>query len=265
VEIQRLGTEHAGHCTLVAVLRDTSYEDIFSTFAEDVVARLRRCNSSSEAAQTFVLRLERWQRFLTAARDGLSQQEQTGLFGELHFLLHQLLPRFGSAAVPCWYGPDEAAKDFIIQGIVAVEVKSTLSRAMEKVTISSEHQLDDTGFQKLYLLAMRFELLASGGVTLNEIIDTIRAELAGSSEQLAVLNAQLAEGGYHSRHRHRYEAAHYKLAAMATYRVDSGFPRLVPGNVDAAVSEVRYRLHLAHCRPYAVPDNQVFEALGENS
>jgi hypothetical protein len=57
-----------------------------------------------EAVATLLGQLVRWQKFLAASVEGLSDEAQRGLWGELHCLRERLLPALGAAAVAGWKG-----------------------------------------------------------------------------------------------------------------------------------------------------------------
>ena len=79
---------------------------------------------------------------------------QQGLYGEL-YLLDKLITLKGEKAVECWTGCNSETHDFYC-GIDAVEVKSSSVKGPNKVNISSEYQLDDTGvLGRLYLLYLK--------------------------------------------------------------------------------------------------------------
>lgn len=259
LEASRLDGDPEGCCTLSATLRGTAYEDIFAVFCDDCARRLARSRTPEEAADTLLIRLRRWQRFLGQGRDGLSRKEETGLFGELHILLSLLLPAVGVAAISGWTGPDEAPQDFVV-GAVAVEVKTTTSNVMSQARISSERQLDDTGLESLFLVCLRLET-AVGGRTLNDLVGLLRSIVSADPEARAELEDRLHETGYFDRHRGRYDARRYRAAEQATYLVQGQFPRIVASTCPSGTGRVSYDLALASCRQHAVSESRLTDAL----
>ena len=75
--------------------------------------------------------------------EGLSEEAQRGLFGELAVLENLCLAELDkSEAVSSWTGPDAAHQDFKIGG-AAVEVKTTLATRHARISITNEKQLDE--------------------------------------------------------------------------------------------------------------------------
>jgi hypothetical protein len=264
IDSVRLDTEPNGSLTIIVSLRDKAYEDIFTAFCDDTANRLSYCRSAEEAADTFLLRLKRWQRFLNSGKDGLTRNEEVGLFGELHVLSNYLLPISGLAAVTSWFGPNDRSQDFISPSNAAIEVKTTSANVMSHVRISSEYQLDDSGFKALFLICMRLEIPEKGGRTLNQLVDELRNSVASSPEMSDLLAIKLTDAGYLERHRSRYDVRRFRVAELVIFRVSAGFPRILTSNVPSGITEMSYLLQLAECRAFAVTDGAMLDQLGEN-
>src|SRR5436190_12030895 len=84
------GSAHFG-----VALKEARFADVFTALAEDLVRRVAEAGNPSAQARAFLGQLARWQKFLSASFDGLSEESQRGLWGELYFLREHLLPKIG--------------------------------------------------------------------------------------------------------------------------------------------------------------------------
>lgn len=153
----------------------------------------------------------------------LSEERQAGLFGELIFLERLLLAGV-SDAVGTWVGPDRQAHDFRM-GEIEFEVKTT-SGAKRVHTINGIGQLAPSAGCSLYLLSMQTTDAGTGGRSLPELVDDVRA-LTPSGEKKG-LETRLDASGYAERHRAHYGRRRRLRSPMMLIPVGDGVPRLVP-------------------------------------
>jgi ribosomal protein L44E len=236
-----------GTRTLAVALNDRQYMDIFSVFCADLVTRMSACTNTSDAIVLLLNRLERWQLFLGRAVDGLNQQEQIGLFGELWILREILIPFGGIGMVDAWCGAQRAPQDFIVPGVCAIEVKTTAARTLSHVRVHGETQLDGTGLTCLFLACVRLERDAATAETLNDLVDGLKSVVA-APEFAAVLEQRIAAAGWFERHRQRYQANRFAIAQRRFFRVEDGFPRLRRAELATGIDEVAYRVDLRACQ-----------------
>jgi hypothetical protein len=236
-----------GMRTLAVALEDYQYVDIFSVFCADVVEGISRCAKVQDAIVLLLQRFQRWQQFLSKAVDGLSQQAMIGLYGELQVLRDILIPLGGIGIVTAWCGAQRTPQDFIVPGVCAIEVKSTMARTMSRVRIHGERQLDDSGLTSLFLVCFRLQRDEESGESLNQLVDELRHLAAIAPEFSTILDQHLADAGWFEMHRQRYEAQRLVIAQRRFFRVGDGFPRLLPGALDAGIDEVEYQLDLRSC------------------
>jgi hypothetical protein len=183
-EVRRvlLNKEDKDHITLQLILTNVRYSDIFTTLVQDIVDHIATIPDEEKAVSAFLARLRRWQIFLEQHNpDGLSETAQQGLYGELWFLRQAVLPQLGTLrGVLSWSGPGATQQDFQFSGY-AIEVKTTTSKQHQKLTISSERQLDDTGTGVLILLHLSLDARQGGGETLPSVVASMRSLLETSS------------------------------------------------------------------------------------
>ncbi len=239
-------------------LRDPACADVFTALAQDVAPRVAAANGAKKAATELLGHLRRWQQFLTATRDGLSIEEQRGLWGELHVLRAHLLPTLSAAAtVAGWNASAAAHQDFQFSS-GAVEVKTTAAKQPQSIRITSERQLDDTGVGALFLHVVVVDErdVPSGGSvpgqSLPVLIAAVRTQLSADMGALTSFNERLLDRGWLDAHASRYEGPRWTVRGERTYQVRRGFPRLVEVDLPVGVGDVNFAVSLAACEPFAV-------------
>jgi len=252
-----------GLTRIIVELTRAIYRDVFEVLADDVCRQIPQSASESEAAESLVARLSRWQTFLRKyAPDGLTPEQQAGLFGELWFLRTWLLDGVGAPdAVASWKGPEAAAQDFQM-GTVAVEVKVTRGAGPEKLPISNVRQLDDTGLAHLLLQHVSFDVRQGPGQTLPWLVAAIENRLeeqnAGAAEEF---RTKLALAGYLSTQAELYSDTTYALRRHCFYRVAEGFPRLVEGDLPSGIGDVSYSIAVDALQAFSLADTSVRDLL----
>lgn len=225
-------------------LTQKTYQDIFQWVASDILDKLLEYNNENEAAVIVEKRIDHWKKFIQASGpDGLSRNDQIGLFGELLILSSQLnFSSNKSSILDSWLGPDASNHDFVM-GTTALEVKTTTGNEPTRVHISNEYQLDSTGFQNLFLCHIRLDEKQDSGTSLpvliDEILDSLPETLRISFiESLAIL-------GYLDKQRGLYENRGYFERSRSYYLVTEGFPRITREALLNGVNQVSYQIDLS--------------------
>jgi hypothetical protein len=192
--------------------------------------------------------LAKWRRFWSGIAQGLlSKQEQLGLFGELWFLNRWLVPALGiSAAVTMWRGPAGARNDFEARGL-AIEVKTTGRVDGAHVIHGLDQLLEPSGGQlMLFSLLVRDE--ASGTESLPAQVAEARGLIADDHALQSQFDALVYAAGYDDRLAAEYAKLVLRIRNAGLYKVDDGFPRLIPsslvGGVPAGLGAIEYELRL---------------------
>lgn len=245
--------------TLDLVLRAAAYTDIFTALVADLLVRLAQV--TAEPGSVVVNRLGEWQRMLAdVSPDGLSREQQRGLFGELHTLSELFLPTFGPDAVYAWTGPDQQLQDFQF-GPGSVEIKTVTGHDANRVRVSSERQLDDAGPGALFLVTLALDARQGGrGVSLPELVrqvrhQTTRLGVAGELEQ------RLVRAGYLDTQSRLYEDRRYALRGRTVHRVTDGFPRITELARPVGVSDVVYTVDLLAAAEFLVGHEDMITVL----
>lgn len=221
-----------------------AFRELFEVMAEDVAATVLVAPDEAAAVEAMRERLNRWERFMRAVGpEGMSREDQIGLFGELTFLRRLLSAGVpAEEAVTCWKGPSRDNQDFQI-GDRAVEVKATTGNSATSVRISNELQLDDTDCERLYLLHLWLKEIDGGGTTLPQLVDEVGSSLTGAAAQ--AFSDRLVDAGYHAMHRALYEETGYSERDRRYYLVEGEFPRIRRADLRPGVSKIKYGIELA--------------------
>lgn len=200
--------------------------------------------------------LAKWRRFWSGVDQGLlSKEQQLGLFGEVWLLSRWLAPSVGVAkAVQLWRGPAGARNDFEMPGL-GIEVKTTGTLDGAHLINGLEQLLEPNG-EALLLFSLSVRDESSGTESLPALIALTREQLSGDFVALSLFDSMLYALGYEDRHASEYGKLKLRIRNESLYRVQPGFPRLVPdsivGGVPPGVVSVNYELRLDAALPWLV-------------
>lgn len=233
---------------------------VFETLIEDVVKTLS-ADVAKDALVAVCRRLDLWKHFFAVSRNGLSLNQQAGLFGELTVLIDVMSPAIGQeSAAHAWYGPAGALQDFADDRL-GVEVKSVSSTGPAIVTIANERQLDERLVGELLLAVYKLDIRETGeGLTLPGKIEAVRAHLAGYESASALFEAKLIRSGYSDAHGAKY--VHRMTVRSADwFRVAGSFPRITEHELPTGVSQVSYKVNVESCQEWALEPEAAIETI----
>lgn len=226
---------------------DAAGHDAFDLIGGELAAGLA---TGALAPATLVARvLGKWRRFWgQLPRSLLSREEQVGLFAEVWFLLHWLVPACGSAvATQRWRGPFAARHDFEWSGR-SVEAKASTVVRGGVFRIHGLDQLDPPSGGELLFFALRLREEAGAPHSLPGLIAETRTALETDAEALTRFETTLAQGGYSPLHETDYAQTLWRIVEERLYSVDATFPKLtpasLPGGLPPGISEIVYTLDL---------------------
>lgn len=247
---------------LLLKLVSVQHQDIFSILCEDLITSISTITDEAQLVKELLSRFEKWQSlFDKVAAQGLSAEEQRGLYGELYFLRKLLQSNLDlNSVISSWVGPESGIKDFQSDNW-GVEVKTTYGNNPKKIQISSEKQLDLTNFEKLFLYHISLEVKQNSGETLNEIVESITGFLSNDYISLNRFRNKLLEAGYFDQHRILYANQGYSIKKDIFYLVKNEFPRIEEKDIRNGVGDIKYSIIISQCSEYKVTEEQVFKAI----
>lgn len=259
-EVRRMIFAGDDRIALQLVLANRRFKDIFTVLVQDIAENIAYIPVESDAISTLATRLRRWQLFLEKHEpEGLSDEFQQGLYGELWFLRQVILPNIGLNGVFYWLGPEAANQDFNFAGC-AIEVKATVSQNPQKLSISNENQLDEISLNALFLIHLSLDI-RKGGETLPEMVESIRVVLEVALASRDLFEKRLFQAGYLDIHAPKYDETVYSHRSSKYYRVEQSFPRIVSTDLKQGVMQVRYGIELISCQPYAIAESEVIKSI----
>ncbi|WP_287258898.1 PD-(D/E)XK motif protein [Mesorhizobium sp.] len=237
---------------IIFALKQPEAAEIFHQLCLDIVGAARSCSSEKAALSAAIRRAWAWHSLLRTGGVGrLSEAEQQGLFGELLVLRRLISVHSASTALSFWRGPLDEPKDFVL-GTAAIEVK-TRQGGRPVVEITSEYQLDPTGFQNLLLAVVPVTPTAAdtaGALSLDGMVAEVQGMLAGDGAALEQLEALLLAAGWSADA--GYVEPLWLAGAPDWFGVTGEFPRIAATGLPAGVTGVRYHLLLDACAPFLV-------------
>jgi hypothetical protein len=242
-----------GNVEVRVMLLNDDMKPVFTPFAEDVLTAMSEATDGQTALDSLADRFEHWRNLLAGGLKGLGTSELIGLYGELWMLQNVCAPTLGIAeSITSWKGPERERRDIVVGGL-GIEVKATLTAPPSSVQIRSELQLDAAPLNHLVLVALEMdESAGTDGETVPELAGSLSAAAGPAASELA---NKLVRYGYHEMHVATYEKRRFLTRRLGIYKVDGDFPRIVPNALHPGIGEVRYRLNLGACEPWAIgPD-----------
>jgi hypothetical protein len=247
---------------LIFKLLNFEHKDIFAVLCEDLIASIASETNEKNVIKEVLNRFEKWKSlFNKISLQGLTAEEQRGLFGELYFLRKFLrVNNDFLSVVNNWIGTEKQVRDFQ-SSTWAVEVKTTHGNNHQKVHISSERQLDISNLDSLFLYHISLEQLQNTEETLNDIVDSVAEILKLETIVLNKFKSKLYEVGYFDLQRNRYENIGYRIRQDIFYKVENDFPRIEENDIRSGVGDVKYSIILSQCTPFAISETKMFDII----
>lgn len=251
-----------GDVTLLLELQQNEAVDVFSVFAARVCEEIDGIVKPELAVKAVIALIEKWKEFFSGGTDILSDERQTGLYGELYLLQH-----FSAAGIEigkvinAWTGSKKTSQDYEF-GSVAIEVKSSAAVDTSRVNITNSRQLDDTGLDDLFLSRILLDVRQGEENTLPSLISLIRQSIQNSSPESSLdFEEKLLVAGYQDKHVEQYSNRTYTERELVFYKVVEGFPRLLIRDLPESITKVSYELTLDACHDFIVEDKKVIVAV----
>ncbi len=238
---------------LLILLLNKQHKDIFSTLCEDLIFGVLDVTSEHALVEKLTERLAKWQSlFEKVGKQGLSDEAQRGLYGEIYFL--RLFLNNTSDKNYClksWLGPEKSIQDFQYSNW-AIEVKTTHGNNHQKIHITSERQLDDSIIEKIFLYHLSLDIRVGNGESLNSLIDEVLEILNENTMASNLFKLKLLESGYYETHRPLYVERGYTIRQENLYQVLGNFPRITESQIPIGVGDVRYSIVLSESEEWRI-------------
>lgn len=263
IKIEILADEkHPEKQFLLILLLNNQHKDIFSALCEDLINQVAEVTEEVDLVNQLLLRLEKWRLlFERLGQQGLSEEAQRGLYGELYFL-RKFLNLSGNLefCVNSWKGPEKAVQDFQAADW-AVEVKTTHGKNHQKLQIASERQLDTSFVPNIFLYHLSLDVRQNHGEGLNGIVNDITIQLNNNPIASNAFRVKLLEADYFDIHTELYNENRYSIRQENIYRVTGDFPRIIESQVPSGVGDVRYSLIVSGNNPWSLKETQLFDEI----
>jgi hypothetical protein len=247
-----------GNCFLLE-LADVRFHDVFLVLSEDIASKMQSAKDEHQAIRVFMTQISRWRDFFDEHDgDGLSKQEQHGLWGELWALKTVLAPVFGLAeSVTAWVGPEGANQDFSFRSIIC-EVKTSVSPPHERFSVSNVRQLDSATSTPFVLLFLALDIKQNSPESLPQLVSEIRDIIAEDDPAALVLfDTKLIQCGYFRAHEATYTGTGYFVRHQHLFHVCDGFPRIIENALPGGVGDVKYSVAVDSCTDFEIQESQL--------
>lgn len=238
---------------LLILLLNKQHKDIFSTLCEDLIFGVSDVSTELTLVEKLLERLAKWQSlFEKVGKQGLSDEAQRGLYGEIYFLRFFLTNNSDkNYCIKSWLGPEKSIQDFQYSNW-AVEVKTTHGNNHQKIHITSERQLDDSIIEKIFLFHLSLDVRVGNGESLNILIDAVSELLNDNTMASNLFKLKLLESGYYDIHKPLYDERGYTIRQENIYRVTGNFPRITENQIPIGVGDVRYSIVLSESEEWRI-------------
>ena len=238
---------------LLILLLNKQHKDIFSTLCEDLIFGVSEATTEQTLVEKLLDRLAKWQSlFEKVGKQGLSDEAQRGLYGEIYFLRFFLTNNSDkNYCIKSWLGPEKSIQDFQYSNW-AVEVKTTHGNNHQKIHITSERQLDDSIIEKIFLFHLSLDVRVGNGESLNILIDEVSELLNDNTMASNLFKLKLLESGYYDIHKPLYDERGYTIRQENIYRVTGNFPRITDNQFPIGVGDVRYSIVLSESEEWRI-------------
>lgn len=223
---------------------------VYFTFCTTLIDAVTGILSEKEALQAMKKRYLAWKTmFRREIKTSIPMEVLQGLYGELYFLYHKMIPLYGvERGINAWSGPDNKSKDFAIDS-TWYEIKTIGANATD-VHISSLAQLSSS--YDGHLAIIRVEAMADEfnenedciGKLLTSILSVITDEGTES-----VFLSKLSAFGFDSSD--SSFNAKFDVKTLGVYNVNDKFPRLTERDINfPEMTNVQYSLNVSSLKKY---------------
>lgn len=229
---------------------DRSLDAVFAELADEIVHRIAGGSGSVAAVEGTIADFRDLLR--DTGRQEIPDQQIVGLIGELVVL--RSLVGMSPEAIGAWTGPYEQRHDFRRREH-AIEVKTSSRSGATAVSISSCEQLSEPAGGTLVLVHVNVERADHGELSVSALSsDIVKRGVSGLA-----LGKALAAMGCRDPDAPEWNRVSYALERITGYRVESGFPRIVPmlfpdGGLPDGIESIVYSIDLQAAKSFLLSD-----------
>lgn len=253
--------EHQDQKRLISFeLADNRLNNVFDALLINLIGASSTAHTEDAALLILFERLSLWTELLKKRSTKSSITETIGLLAEL-IVLERLLKNHSACGVIVagWRGPNGDATDIGMDDR-RIEIKAKLSTQHLKVTISSADQL--TCDERDLFLAVAFFVQSESGISLNQLIQKIRALLLSSPSTLDLFESKLIVAGYQEDSPESDKM--FELIKIRTFQVCDKFPRIESNELRTGISRIVYDIDIASIEKYECNSTLALTVKNEN-
>lgn len=236
-----LATPQGENRFVVVACSDPSLRDVFDHFLVGVVSALGSAGPGHPGAAVIEV-LAHWKSLFSGGSRTLGATDLAALIAEL-LVLEEVVGRDPERSLKVWTGPSEQRHD-LRRGNHAIEVKSTLSHTLRRITVNGVDQLEAPSGGSLTLAWHRLEPVPDGRLSVFVVADRLIAAGASAVDLYLLLEA----AGSPPSTREAHDAVRFELRERRLFGIEDGFPRIVADTfsegVPAGVDDVTYKATL---------------------
>lgn len=243
---------------LIIAQDEEQSEEIFEKLLQNLVDHIL-INEDQVLFVVIYSVLDRWHNFFRfKSNKRLSLEEQMGVFGELYYI-NNWLGKFEEEPpmiIDAWQGPTKHRVDFVKKNI-GIEIKTISPKIRDSIRISNEAQLELSNIiKKIYLYVLKIEDTKTDGLSIQDLINSIREQLINRSQTSLVRFNDLLLDLYILDD--VYVDMYFYIHNEETYEVKENFPKIISSDLPIGVSNVSYTIDLSHCIDYKVETDKVY-------
>lgn len=227
-------------------LSDNRLNSVFDALLVNLIEASSAAPTEETALTILFERLALWTELLKKRVSKVSIGETIGLLGEL-IVLERLLNNWNSVSVIVggWRGPNGDATDIGIDDR-RIEIKAKLSTQHLKISISSADQL--TSDSRKLFLAVAFFGQSESGISVNHLVQQVRALLSTYHHELDLFESKLIIAGYQPDCIENDNT--FDLVKLRVFEITNEFPRIQSNELRVGISRLNYDIELSAIEPY---------------
>ncbi|WDE03708.1 PD-(D/E)XK motif protein [Thalassomonas viridans] len=244
---------------IVLQLLDENYNDLFNDLTMSLYLKIMHVSDIEEYSAVFIQTFYKWSEFFHEQNsEKLSRETIKGIFGELIYL-RSFLDKASLSDVnyllESWHGPYDTGHDFIFND-KNIEVKTKDSNK-NKISISSEYQLEAELSKGLELAVISVDLDYVAGCSIKELVQDIRTLIFNRCGDFSILLKALQQKNITLKNISEYDNYRFKPIDLTTYDclVDE-FPKLVKSILPPVLSCVKYDINLKGIENFIIAERK---------